>query len=241
MQEGSAMTQDPDSRSTPFPPVDWRSIGLYQRPPRRSHRGDKTRHAIMEAAGDLMAEHGPDAVSLRAILEQAGVSNESAIHYHFGSREGLIVAILSERSPLEAARAKMLAEATRDGRRPGVREAVGLVASPVAASMATRKDRNYIRIAAHVIRNLAPIDRRRPDEPTLVAALDLLSDALVDITEPVRTARVVAAITLTAELWAARAAEIDRGIDHILDDATFASNIVDMLVGLVTAPMTPLS
>jgi len=232
------MANDDDRRSTSFPPVDWRNIGSYQRPPRRSHRGEGTRRAIMDAASDLMAEQGPDAVSLRAILERAGVSNESAIHYHFGSREGLIVAILSERSALEAVRTRMVAEATRDGRRPGVREAVELVASPVAANMASRKDRNYIRIAAHVIRNLAPIDRRRPDEASATVALDLLSDALSDIPEPVRTARVVAAFTLAAELWAARAAEIDRGIEHILDDSTFASNLVDMLLGLVTAPMT---
>ena len=52
-----------------------------------------TRAAILDAAERLMAEHGINGVSLRTILAEAK-ANAAALHYHFGSREDLIAAIL---------------------------------------------------------------------------------------------------------------------------------------------------
>ena len=50
-----------------------------------------TKTAIMDAAEIVMAEHGVDGASIRAIVGRAG-ANTAAIHYHFNSREGLIEA-----------------------------------------------------------------------------------------------------------------------------------------------------
>ncbi|MFP6581442.1 MAG: TetR/AcrR family transcriptional regulator [Candidatus Hydrogenedentota bacterium] len=52
-----------------------------------------TKTVIMDAAELMMAKHGIQGVSLRAILSEAG-ANSAALHYHFGSREGLIEAII---------------------------------------------------------------------------------------------------------------------------------------------------
>ena len=49
--------------------------------------------ALILAAERLIAEHGSAIVSLRQITEAAGVSNTSAINYHFGSREALLLAV----------------------------------------------------------------------------------------------------------------------------------------------------
>ena len=54
----------------------------------------KTR--ILRAAERLFAEHGYSGVSLRSIMAEAGV-NTAAIHYHFGSKEGLLRAIFEMR------------------------------------------------------------------------------------------------------------------------------------------------
>ena len=51
------------------------------------------RKAILDTAERLFAEHGMEAVSLRSINTQAGYS-VAALHYHFGSREGLIDALI---------------------------------------------------------------------------------------------------------------------------------------------------
>jgi AcrR family transcriptional regulator len=45
--------------------------------------------AVLDAATELMAELGPDAVSLRAIADRANV-NYGLIHRHFGTREAVL-------------------------------------------------------------------------------------------------------------------------------------------------------
>lgn len=51
----------------------------------------------METAERLIAERGFDAVSVRDITNEADL-NSASIHYHFGSKEGLVRSILTERS-----------------------------------------------------------------------------------------------------------------------------------------------
>lgn len=63
----------------------------------------------MDAAERLFAERGIDAVSLRTINAEAGYS-EAALHYHFGTRDGLIRALLTRAQPaMFQARAAMVA------------------------------------------------------------------------------------------------------------------------------------
>lgn len=52
---------------------------------------------IVVAAERLFALHGIDGVSLRQISGEAGSANNSAVHYHFGSKRGLIQAIFRHR------------------------------------------------------------------------------------------------------------------------------------------------
>jgi AcrR family transcriptional regulator len=59
----------------------------------RAAWADDTRERILDAAERLFAQHGIDAVSLREITRAADV-NIAAIHYHYGSRDGLVRAVL---------------------------------------------------------------------------------------------------------------------------------------------------
>tara|TARA_R110001599_G_scaffold218528_1_gene416850 strand:- start:5 stop:706 length:702 start_codon:yes stop_codon:yes gene_type:complete len=52
---------------------------------------------ILDVAERLFASNGIDKVSLREIVRASGQNNLSAAHYHFGSREGLIGALLVRR------------------------------------------------------------------------------------------------------------------------------------------------
>lgn len=54
---------------------------------------------IVLTAERLFALHGIDGVSLRQIAAEAGSGNNSAVHYHFGSKDALIVAIFEHRLP----------------------------------------------------------------------------------------------------------------------------------------------
>lgn len=54
---------------------------------------ERTRGALIDAAGELFTRYGIDAVSTRAIAERAG-ENIGSIHYHFGGKKGLLQAAL---------------------------------------------------------------------------------------------------------------------------------------------------
>ncbi len=53
-----------------------------------------TRDRLLDVAERLFAEHGFDAVSLRAITTDAG-ANLAAVNYYFGSKEALIEAVVA--------------------------------------------------------------------------------------------------------------------------------------------------
>lgn len=55
------------------------------------HHGN-LRQQVLEAAALEVAEHGPDALSLRELARQAGVTH-GAPAYHFGSRRGVFTAL----------------------------------------------------------------------------------------------------------------------------------------------------
>ena len=52
---------------------------------------------LLLAAERLFAEHGLAGISLRQISIEAGSSNNSAIQYHFGSKDDLLRAIFAYR------------------------------------------------------------------------------------------------------------------------------------------------
>jgi AcrR family transcriptional regulator len=51
--------------------------------------GDDARQALLDAAIELLATHGPDGFSAREVAKAAGV-NYGLIHYYFGSRNELL-------------------------------------------------------------------------------------------------------------------------------------------------------
>ncbi|MEE3099311.1 MAG: helix-turn-helix domain-containing protein, partial [Pseudomonadota bacterium] len=70
----------------------------------------ETKQGLLLAAERLFALQGFAATTIRQINAAAGQKNQSAIHYHFGSRDGILDAILDQRvPPMNAARAALLA------------------------------------------------------------------------------------------------------------------------------------
>jgi AcrR family transcriptional regulator len=59
-------------------------------------KGERTRRVILDAALELFSETGSRGTGLIAIGERAGVTH-AAVLYHFGSSEGLLMAVLDER------------------------------------------------------------------------------------------------------------------------------------------------
>lgn len=65
--------------------------------PRRTHdEALRTRNRILDAATDLCAQHGYEALSLEVVAETAGVTR-GAIYHHFAGKEGLFQALVIRR------------------------------------------------------------------------------------------------------------------------------------------------
>ena len=71
---------------------------------------------LLDAAERLFAERGIDSVSIREIVRSSGQNNLSAAHYHFGSREALVGALVERRMrTINALRHRRLDELVADG------------------------------------------------------------------------------------------------------------------------------
>ncbi|MEA2140737.1 MAG: hypothetical protein QOC91_836 [Solirubrobacteraceae bacterium] len=61
----------------------------------RVARGQSTRALLLASAGELLSQEGYAATSMRAVADRAG-ARLSLVHYHFGSKRGLLLAVLED-------------------------------------------------------------------------------------------------------------------------------------------------
>ncbi|TXS38290.1 TetR/AcrR family transcriptional regulator [Streptomyces sp. OR43] len=105
-----------------------------------------TRERLLTAAKKLFLEKTPDQVSVRAVNAEAGL-NPGAVHYHFGSREGLIAALLEEElRPLWTDRMAQLLHGVTAA--PSVRELVAALVEPFAELVSTGDGRMLCHLLA---------------------------------------------------------------------------------------------
>ena len=101
--------------------------------------GTDTRARILDTAERLFAETGLAATSLRQITTAAGV-NLAAVHYHFGSKDGLVQAVYERHiAPVNRERLRLLDlyEATPS---PGAAQLEQLVEALVGPVLRLKKD-----------------------------------------------------------------------------------------------------
>jgi AcrR family transcriptional regulator len=60
---------------------------------KRAVKGQETRLRILDAARQVLVEHGAGGTSTRSVADEAGVPL-SLVHYHFGGKQALLVAVL---------------------------------------------------------------------------------------------------------------------------------------------------
>lgn len=104
------------------------------------------RERLLDAAERLFLVSGCDAVSVRAINAAAGM-NPAAVHYHFGSREQLIEALLESR--LVPLWERSLAEIPQQPR--AAAELVEMMVAPLTALAKHRLGRLHLHLLARVV------------------------------------------------------------------------------------------
>ena len=119
-----------------------------------------TKKKILDAADNLFITKGFAGTSLRAIIKEAGV-NTASVHYHFGSKEGLIEAVLTRWvAPVNAERFDMLdrLEARHASGPLPLEGVVEAFLSPAfhSRSASSERRRLFPRLIARVITELGP-------------------------------------------------------------------------------------
>ncbi|MFF7944657.1 TetR/AcrR family transcriptional regulator [Nocardia gamkensis] len=202
---------------------------------RRNASGESTRVMLMEVAERLFATRGIDAVTLREIQEATGQSNTSVIRYHFGSRDGLIRALITYRQTrLSALRQEMLEQMRAEGKEADPRAVVWLIARPLADSIKAGE-------------MFTPFLARLAEDPR--ARSDLWPDHVDDDWTHEKNEELVEVVLqdLPARIRRGRAFQLYLSIINVLAESARAGheiseaqlhNYVDGWVGMLTAPVS---
>jgi len=203
---------------------------------------EETRERLLRAGERLFAEHGIHQVRLREINALAGQRNSSALHYHFGSREGLVEAILSRhQTAMDEELKPALNDLVAQDDAPPIRAVVALWVHALGGQLQQQSGRDFLRILPQVLDLVNPTVRRGGN-PTASAqsarTLALLGARLAELPTPVRRERLVAYTLILTSLFADRAALVESQVAPVLDDEQFAAHATDVICGAIEAPST---
>jgi AcrR family transcriptional regulator len=200
-----------------------------------------TRETLLRTAQQMFARDGIYQVPLKRIVETAGQRNASALHYHFGGRDGLLVAITARHDgAIEDERAVMLERLTAEGRLDDLRALVEALVVPFAHKLSDRDGREYLRIVEQFVGLFDLWDVEVAGGPTGAQQVLLHIQAQLDhIPAPLRHERVTILLALVSETLAMRARALEDDGGPVLDHDAFVKNLVDMAVGALSAPASP--
>jgi AcrR family transcriptional regulator len=196
-----------------------------------------TRQKLIDSALRLWAEQGVEVVTLAQIQAEAEQRNASALHYHFGSREGLLAAMFERHVPgIRARRQELLDIAVGSS---DLRPAVEAIVLPIGELIAGDwRDRAFVRVAADLMSGTsrAELDWLIGDSAVTEATQLFLERA--PLPPAVGTMRVQVAGNMFIHTAAdyARRYESRRGKSH--HPQLFLANLVDMWLGAVLAPVS---
>jgi AcrR family transcriptional regulator len=188
---------------------------------------------LLVTAERLFARHGIDGVSLRQIAAAAGSANNSAVTYHFGSKDDLLAAIFSYRvSDLTRSRDLLRARLDPDD----VHDTVEAHIVPLL-ELAESPDSSYVAFVEQLQRagHLVIVDH--PD--VLRSRQQFVNDMgrlLSHIDEPTRSLRIEQVQDVGLHLAAERERSVQRG-DARPDFGLFVNTTVDSLAGMLVAPI----
>lgn len=194
----------------------------------------------MAAAEKLFATDGIESAQLRDIIRAAGQANDSAVHYHFGSRFGLLVAICEGHiAAMEPERRELLDELAAEGRRDDLTALVTALVIPTVRKLDTQSGRYFLRIMVQLAGRIG-LQTGAPS-PVLGTALFeelTLLRQLCASTVPAEVAdeRLQAMIFLFTAALAERARQLDAEQHPTLDQQTFTDNLITMWIGALSAP-----
>lgn len=196
-----------------------------------------TRQKLLDAALRLWAERGVDVATLAEIQAAAGQRNASALHYHFGSRDGLLAAVFERHVPGLRARRRELIDAAIES--TSLRPVAEALVLPIGELIAGDwRDRAFVRLAADLLSgtNRSELDWLIGDSAVAEATQLFLDRAqLPPALGPMRV-QVAGNMFIHTAADYARRFEARRGRSH--HPELFLANLVDMWLAAVMAPVS---
>lgn len=209
-------------------------------------QAEDTRQRLIEAATREFAERGVHAASLLEVTRQAGQRNRGAVHYHFGSREGMLVAVLEQQVDFLAGRERELLAIARSRPDDDIDSVVQAFVRPaVELGDLGWEGRCYLVILAELVEE----DRDQLD-PQIVATLErtggwdafeLLGARTPPMPDELRAERLSLVTGFILRAVADRARSRERETSRAqLETELFVANLVAMVTGMLTAPVPDL-
>ncbi|MFG2643954.1 TetR/AcrR family transcriptional regulator [Streptomyces sp. NPDC048370] len=201
--------------------------------------GPETREKLIRAAEEIFAAQGVDGAQLRDVVALAGQSNPSAVQYHFGSRAGLLDAVMAGRQRrTEQVLEPLLAEA---GDEP--HELLRALVGAEASELRTERGRRCLRISAQLSHESGV--RTRTPHPTLEGTvywrlIERVEACLTGLPEPLRLERLDLALTVVGAALADRARQYLDGTVPLTDEELFLADLVQTTTALLQAPPPPI-
>lgn len=199
--------------------------------------GRETRDKLIRAAEEVFAAQGTEGAQLRDIVALAGQSNPSAVQYHFGSRAGLLDAVMAGRQE----RTERVVAPLLDALPPdcGVRDLLTALVTAEASLLADDRGRRCLRISAQLSHETGL--RTGPLHPALDGTaygrlIGRVRDGLSALPEPVRLERLDLALTLIGAALADRARQALAGSRPLTGQELFLADLVGTTTAFLRAP-----
>lgn len=195
----------------------------------------------MRAAEIVFARDGIHAARLRDINALAGQRNPSALHYHFGSRMGLVEAIMLRHQDVIDVEMAARLDALERRAEISVREIVEVPCRLMATRLETPSGRDFLRVIPQLMHALGINVRTGTPGPITVQnqrVLGLLDERLSHLPASVRRERLVVFILMISSIFANRAQLVASGAVPSLEPQAFVAHAADVISGALCAPHT---
>lgn len=192
-----------------------------------------TRARLIRAGERRFARDGVKGARLADIVRDARQANDSAVGYHFGSRQGLLRAIAERHiADMELRRQVPGADAS-------LREVVTAIVEPTAALLATDEGRDFLRIMQQ-LSDWSGLGTGHPNQvlsgTLLGAQLRRLHELLAAEVGPIAAReRAALLVTFLTAALAERARSREAGRRSRMSHEKFVQHLVDVLSGALSA------
>lgn len=196
---------------------------------------------IIVTAQTLFAERGIDDVSLREIATKAGQANNSAVQYHFESKEGLIQAIFELRIPfLEAARKRRLEELKARGNIT-LKDLLEVHLFPILEMFDEQEQRIFTLFSSHLLSRPTldhPFYRAQAKMPVGTEIYHRLESSLPHLPKDIFDFRIrlIAGFFLSSILERQKCTSSKKHLYK--DDSIFWGDMINVLAAMLAEPFT---